>query len=128
MTMTKRELVIQVANKLGMTQSDVARIVEGAFDAISKSLAEGQRWELRDFGVFEVKVRASRIGRNPRTGEQVPVPERRVVTFRPGKQMKELVAKQAAADASARAAALAAGNPAPASSASIPSTPESSGD
>ncbi len=128
MTMTKRELVIQVANKLGMTQSDVARIVEGAFDAISKSLAEGQRWELRDFGVFEVKVRASRIGRNPRTGEQVPVPERRVVTFRPGKQMKELVAKQAAADASARAAALAAGNPAPASPASIPSTPESSGD
>jgi integration host factor subunit beta len=127
-TMTKRELVIQVANKLGMTQSDVARIVEGAFDAISKSLAEGQRWELRDFGVFEVKVRASRIGRNPRTGEQVPVPERRVVTFRPGKQMKELVAKQAAADASARAAALAAGNPAPASPASIPSTPESSGD
>jgi nucleoid DNA-binding protein len=126
--MTKRELVIQVANKLGMTQSDVARIVEGAFDAISKSLAEGQRWELRDFGVFEVKVRASRIGRNPRTGEQVPVPERRVVTFRPGKQMKELVAKQAAADASARAAALAAGNPAPTSPASIPSTPESSGD
>jgi nucleoid DNA-binding protein len=126
--MTKRELVIQVANKLGMTQSDVARIVEGAFDAISKSLAEGQRWELRDFGVFEVKVRASRIGRNPRTGEQVPVPERRVVTFRPGKQMKELVAKQAAADASARAAALAAGNPPPPSPASIPSTPESSGD
>lgn len=108
MTMTKRELVIQVANKLGMTQSDVARIVEGAFDAISKSLAEGQRWELRDFGVFEVKIRASRIGRNPRTGEQVPVPERRVVTFRPGKQMKELVAKQAAAEASARAAAAAA--------------------
>lgn len=127
MTMTKRELVIQVANKLGMTQSDVARIVEGAFDAISKSLAEGQRWELRDFGVFEVKVRASRIGRNPRTGEQVPVPERRVVTFRPGKQMKELVAKQAAADASARAAAMADGAPQPAAT-TASSTPESSGD
>jgi nucleoid DNA-binding protein len=103
--MTKRELVIQVANKLGMTQSDVARIVEGSFEAISKSLAEGHRWELRDFGVFEVKVRASRIGRNPRTGEQVPVPERRVVTFRPGKQMKELVAKQQQLDEAARAAA-----------------------
>lgn len=90
-TMTKRELVIQVANKLGMTQSDVARIIEGAFDVISESLAEGERWELRDFGVFEVKTRASRIGRNPRTGDQVPVPERRVVTFRPGKRMKELV-------------------------------------
>ena len=92
MTMTKRELVIRVANKLGMTQSDVSKIIEGTFDTISHSLASGQRWELRDFGVFEVKTRASRIGRNPRTGDQVPVPERRVVTFKPGKRMKELVA------------------------------------
>ena len=91
-TMTKRELVIRVANKLGMTQSDVAKVIEGTFDTISQSLAEGKRWELRDFGVFEVKTRASRIGRNPRTGDQVPVPERRVVTFRPGKKMKEIVA------------------------------------
>jgi nucleoid DNA-binding protein len=90
--MTKRELVIRVANVLGMTQSDVAKIIEGTFDTISRTLADGQRWELRDFGVFEVKTRASRIGRNPRTGEQVPVPERRVVTFRPGKKMKELIA------------------------------------
>lgn len=92
MTMTKRELVIRVANMLGMTQSDVAKIIEGTFDTISQTLAEGQRWELRDFGVFEVKTRAARIGRNPRTGDQVPVPERRVVTFRPGKKMKELIA------------------------------------
>lgn len=92
MTMTKRELVIRVANMLGMTQSDVAKIIEGTFETISRTLAEGNRWELRDFGVFEVKTRASRIGRNPRTGDQVPVPERRVVTFRPGKQMKELIA------------------------------------
>jgi integration host factor subunit beta len=90
-TMTKRELVIRVANKLGMTQSDVAKVIEGTFDTISQTLADGERWELRDFGVFEVKTRASRIGRNPRTGDQVPVPERRVVTFRPGKKMKELV-------------------------------------
>lgn len=93
MTMTKRELVIRVANKLGMTQNDVARIIEGTFDAVSRSLASGSRWELRDFGVFEVKTRASRIGRNPRTGDQVPVPERRVVTFRPGKKMKDLVSR-----------------------------------
>ena len=98
MTMTKRELVIRVANKLGMTQSDVSKIIEGTFDTISQSLASGQRWELRDFGVFEVKTRASRIGRNPRTGDQVPVPERRVVTFRPGKRMKELVAGEEGAD------------------------------
>lgn len=98
-TMTKRELVIKVANKLGMTQNDVAKIVEGAFETISESLAEGHRWELRDFGVFEVKTRASRIGRNPRTGDQVPVPKRRVVTFRPGKKMKEEVSSVNVAEA-----------------------------
>ena len=91
-TITKRDLVILVADKLGMTQSDVFRIIEGSFETIAKSLAEGHRWELRDFGVFEVKNRASRIGRNPRTGEPVPVSERRVVTFHPGKRMKEMVA------------------------------------
>lgn len=91
MTMTKRELVIRVSNKLGIPQTDVAKIIEGTFQTISRTLADGERWELRDFGVFEVKTRASRIGRNPRTGDQVPVPERRVVTFRPGKRMKELI-------------------------------------
>ena len=91
-TITKRDLVILVADKLGMTQSDVFRIIEGSFETIAKSLAEGHRWELRDFGVFEVKNRASRIGRNPRTGEPVPVSERRVVTFHPVKRMKEMVA------------------------------------
>ncbi len=96
MTVTKRELVIQVANQLGMTQHDVARIIESTFDTISTSLAKGGRWELRDFGVFEVKVRASRVGRNPRTGDEVPVPERRVVVFRPGKQMKRMVTRSEA--------------------------------
>ena len=94
MTMTKRELVIRVSNKLGLTQSEVAKVIETTFETISEALAQGQRWELRDFGVFEVKTRASRIGRNPRTGDQVPVPERRVVTFRPGKKMKEFVSGQ----------------------------------
>ena len=91
MTMTKRELVIRVANGLGVTQSEVAKIIEAVLENISHSLAQGQRWELRDFGVFDVKTRASRIGRNPRTGDQVPVPERKVVTFRPGKRMKEVI-------------------------------------
>jgi nucleoid DNA-binding protein len=91
--MTKRELVIRVANKLGQTQSEIGKVVEATFEALSQALAEGKRWELRDFGVFEVKTRASRIGRNPRTGDQVPVPQRRVVTFRPGKKMKEAVAE-----------------------------------
>lgn len=93
MTMTKRELVIRVSNQLGLTQSEIAKVIETTFDTIAEALANGERWELRDFGVFEVKTRASRIGRNPRTGAQVPVPERRVVTFRPGKKMKEVVAE-----------------------------------
>jgi len=105
-TMTKRELVIRVSNKLGMPQTDVAKIIEGAFHTISRSLASGERWELRDFGVFEVKTRASRIGRNPRTGDQVPVPERKVVTFRPGKRMKELISGLPESDSEADAEAL----------------------
>ena len=118
MTMTKRELVIQVANQLGMTQSDVAKVIEGTFETISGALAEGKRWELRDFGVFEVKTRASRIGRNPRTGDQVPVPERRVVTFRPGKKMKELVSGEVS---SSTEAAPSSQEPPPASPAAPPS-------
>jgi nucleoid DNA-binding protein len=89
--MTKREIVIRVASQLGMTQSDVAKIIEGAFETIARSLAEGHRWELRDFGVFEVQTRASRIGRNPRTGVQVSVPALRVVTYRPGKKLREVI-------------------------------------
>lgn len=111
MTMTKRELVIRVANKLGMTQNDVAKIVEGTFETISHKLADGKRWELRDFGVFEVKTRASRIGRNPRTGDQVPVPERRVVTFRPGKRMKEVIAAGASGQQEPQVAATPVGAP-----------------
>ena len=127
MTMTKRELVIRVANKLGMTQNDVAKIIEGTFETISHTLAEGHRWELRDFGVLEVKTRAARIGRNPRTGQQVPVLERRVVTYRPGKKMKDLVAAQAAGAPAPEAAAPRPGTtPSPAPEAG-PAGPDSMG-
>ena len=90
--MTKRELATQLADKLGMTQKDVASVLETFLDEVCRSLADGRRLELRDFGVFETKTRASHVSRNPRTGEQVAVPERKVVTFRPGKQMKEVIA------------------------------------
>ena len=92
MTMTKRELVIRVANKLGMTQSDVAKVVEATFETISSALAEGKRWELRDFGVFEVKQRKQCIGRNPRTGEEVVIPPTRTTRFKPGKNLSDLPA------------------------------------
>ncbi len=89
--MTKRELVIDVAEKLGYTQNEVSATVQATLDAIAESLAEGERLEIRNFGVFEVKSRDARMGRNPRTGEEVPITEKRVATFKPGKALKELV-------------------------------------
>ena len=89
--MTKRELVIEVADKKGYTQNEVSEIVQAALDVISESLAKGKRLEIRNFGVFEVKRRDARRGRNPRTGAEVPIPEKRVATFKPGKALKELV-------------------------------------
>ena len=89
--MTKRELVIEVAERLGYTQNEVAAVVQAALDAITKTLAEGDRLEIRNFGVFEIKVRDARVGRNPRTGDAVPIGEKRVAVFKPGKALKEKV-------------------------------------
>ncbi len=99
MTMTKRELVINVSNKLGVTQSEVAKVIETTFETISEALADGKRWELRDFGVFEVKTRASRIGRNPRTGDSVAVAEKFVPFFKTGKDLRERVNQPGAGSA-----------------------------
>lgn len=92
MSLTKRDLILHLAEKLGMQQNDVAKIVDTALATIADSLAEGNRWELRDFGVFEVKSRQPRKGRNPRTGEEAVVPKRKVVAFRAGKRMRERIA------------------------------------
>ena len=89
--MTKRDLVILVAKQLGVKQNEVSSIVQEMLDTITHSLVEGDRVEVRNFGVFEVKRRDARLGRNPRTGEEVPIPEKRVASFRPGKALKEWV-------------------------------------
>ena len=91
MTMTKRNLASKVADETAMTQSDVGKVLDAMLNTISDALAEGDRWEFRGFGVFETKTRVARMGRNPQTGEQVPVPERRGVVFRPGNKLKERV-------------------------------------
>jgi nucleoid DNA-binding protein len=88
---TKRELVIAVAERLGFTQNEVSNVVQTTLDAITECLAEGQRLEIRNFGVFEIKKRDARIGRNPRTGQEVSITEKRVATFKPGKALKEYV-------------------------------------
>src|SRR5262245_16948615 len=74
-----------------MTQLKTKEIVQKTFDAIVETLVEEKRIELRNFGVFEVKERAARKARNPRTGQRVDVPEKFVVTFKPGKEMEEKV-------------------------------------
>lgn len=89
--MTKKEIVRVIADQIGMTQLRTKEIVQKTFDAIVETLVEEGRIELRNFGVFEVKPRAARVARNPRTGDPVPVPEKLVVTFKPGKEMEERV-------------------------------------
>lgn len=89
--MTKKEIVKDISDEIGLTQLKTKEIVQKTFDAIVKTLVEEGRIELRNFGVFEVKKRAARKARNPRTGDKVFVPEKFVVTFKPGKEMEERV-------------------------------------
>lgn len=88
---TKKEIVKTISEEIGLTQLKTKEIVQKTFDAIVETLVEEKRIELRNFGVFEVKKRAARKARNPRTGEKVYVPAKYVVTFKPGKEMEERV-------------------------------------
>ena len=89
--MTKKEIVKTISEEIGLTQLKTKEIVQKTFDAIVETLVDERRIELRNFGVFEVKQRAARKARNPRTGAKVNVPEKFVVTFKPGKEMEERV-------------------------------------
>ena len=93
--MTKKEIVRSISEKLEKTQQSTKEIVQKTFDTIIETLVAERRVELRNFGVFEVKRRAARKARNPRTGEIVDVKERFVVTFKPGKIMEDKVAELA---------------------------------
>ncbi len=91
--MTKKEIVKKISEDIGLTQLKTKDIVQRTLDAIILTLVQEGRIELRNFGVFEVKRRAPRKARNPRTGAKVYVPSKNVVTFKPGKEMEELVRK-----------------------------------
>ncbi len=91
LVVTKKEIVKTISEEIGLTQLKTKEIVQKTFDAIIDTLVEEKRIELRNFGVFEVKKRAARRARNPRTGEKVFVEEKYVVTFKPGKEMEERV-------------------------------------
>lgn len=89
--MTKKDIVKTLAERFGLSQVDAKKVVQGTFDAIVETLVANNRIELRNFGVFEVKVRKPRKARNPRTGEEVFVAEKRVVTFKPGRTMEDKI-------------------------------------
>ncbi len=92
--MTKRDLALRISRETGIIQEDVAAIIQKFLDHITAGLIAGQRAEFRDFGVFEVKVRKARVGRNPNQPQRtVKIPQRKVVRFKPGKQMRAKVLK-----------------------------------
>jgi nucleoid DNA-binding protein len=96
MTLTKRDLVLRICEDTDLVQQHVFDIVQRTLDHITKALAQGEKVELRNFGIFEVRVRKSRMGRNPKApGTPVPIPERSVVRFKAGRDMRLEVGKLA---------------------------------
>ncbi len=91
--MTKADIVDEIAERTGLTKKDVAETVDEFLSAVSRSLAQGQHIEIRGFGTFKVKDRKPRLARNPRTGESVPVPARRVPLFKVSKELKDMVSQ-----------------------------------
>ena len=92
-TITKKQLVETISNETNLTKVKTKHAIQLFLDTITRQLEKGNRVELRDFGVFEVKQRAERVGRNPRTGKTVKVSARKVVAFKVGRKMKQGVAK-----------------------------------
>jgi integration host factor subunit beta len=92
-SITKKDIIRQISESIDETQLKTKEIVQRTFEAIVETLINKGRIELRNFGVFEVKRRKARKARNPRTGDAVNVPEKNVVTFKPGKRMEELVSQ-----------------------------------
>jgi nucleoid DNA-binding protein len=92
--MTKRDLVVRISNETRLVQQVVLAVVQKTLDYISDAVAKGETVELRNFGVFEVKMRKARIGRNPNApAKDVRIPPRAVVKFKAGKEMREAVIK-----------------------------------
>ena len=91
-TATKKDLVKTIAERSGLSRAQVQKIVQLTYETLSDTLISERRIELRGFGVFEVRRRAARVGRNPRTGKTVPVRARYAVAFKPGKLIESRVA------------------------------------
>lgn len=108
--MTKAELVEGVADAAELTKKDAERLVEIVFESIIETLNQGEKIELRGFGSFRVRERGARRGRNPKTGDPVSIPAKRVPYFKPGKELKELINEHSAAPVTSDNSASAAGD------------------
>jgi nucleoid DNA-binding protein len=94
MTLTKRDLVKRISEETGLNQAQIFEVVQKTLNYITESLAKGDKVELRNFGVFDVKIRKAKVGRNPNKPEtDVPIPARSMVKFKAGKEMKAEVLK-----------------------------------
>ena len=91
--MNKTELIAATAEKAGITKKDAERIVGAAFDTITAALAAGERVQLSGFGIFEVKTREARMGRNPKTKESIEIPASKLPSFKASKALKDTVSK-----------------------------------
>ena len=95
--LTQRDLVVRISNETNLVQQDVLKVIQLTLDHVKESLLKGNAVQLRNFGVFEIKIRKARVGRNPNKPEtDVPIPARAVVKFKAGKEMKaELIRNSA---------------------------------
>lgn len=108
-SMTKAELVEDVARAAELTKKDAERLVEIVFESIIETLNQGEKIELRGFGSFRVRERGARRGRNPKTGDPVNIPAKRVPYFKPGKELKELINEEGASNTASAPSTDAAG-------------------
>ena len=91
--MNKTEIIAAAAEASGMTKKDAERVINAALDTVTAALAKGDKVQLSGFGIFEVKEREARVGRNPRTKETIQLPAPRTPAFKPSKALKDLVGK-----------------------------------
>jgi DNA-binding protein HU-beta len=91
--MNKADLIMAVSDKTGLSKKDCEKSINATLEAITSSLETGEKVQLVGFGVFDVKVRGKRIGRNPKTREEIEIAETRVPVFKPGKALKEIISK-----------------------------------
>ena len=91
--MNKTELIAAVAEKTGLTKKDAERVVAATFETVTETIKKGDKVSISGFGIFEVKTREARVGRNPRTKEEIKIPATKLPAFKASKTLKDTIAK-----------------------------------